>query len=160
MIEMKEIVYLASAYLYLGIGRVFPFIHSRNDFIIAKESACHGGQSTTTPDNRLEQGIPAQVDIFGEGMRDHHLMHAQDRHNYEHFKKCRAYEIAQELKSAGKIRHVRISFSDTSDVLDMILTEHPEIEIVQIQFNYMDINNLSVQSKKAYYICRSMANRF
>ncbi len=85
---------------------------------------------------------------------DYYLMHAQDRHNYEHFKKHRAYEIAQELKSEGKIKHVGISFHDTSDVLDMILTEHPEIEIVQIQFNYMDINNPSVQSKKAYDICR------
>ena len=85
---------------------------------------------------------------------DYYLMHAQDRENYKHFKKCRAYEIAQELKNEGKVKHVGISFHDTADVLDMILTEHPEIEIVQIQFNYMDYNNPSVQSKQVYEVCR------
>ncbi len=88
------------------------------------------------------------VDYF-----DYYLMHAQDRENYKHYTKCRAYEIAQELKAEGKIKHVGISFHDTADVLDMILTEHPEIEIVQIQFNYIDYDNSSVQSRKNYEVC-------
>lgn len=95
-----------------------------------------------------------QLKDTGVAYFDYYLMHAQDRHNYEHFKKHHAYEVAQELKAAGKIKHVGISFHDTAEMLDHILSEHPEIEIVQIQFNYMDVNNPSVQSQKAYDVCR------
>ena len=38
-------------------------------------------------------------------------------------------------------------------MLDMILTEHPEIEIVQIQFNYVDYEDASVESRKVYEVC-------
>ena len=85
---------------------------------------------------------------------DYYLMHAQDRHVYEHFKKCNAYEVAQELKKEGKIKHVGISFHDTAEVLERILTDHPEIEVVQIQFNYMDFKSAGVQSQKVYEVAR------
>ncbi len=88
------------------------------------------------------------VDYF-----DFYLMHAQDRNNYQKFKRCRAYETALELKREGKIRHFGISFHDKAEVLDMILTEHPEIEVVQIQFNYVDYEDASVESKKVYEVC-------
>jgi len=68
-IEMKEIVYQSVA--YLGIGRVFPFLHAINDFCTNNNiSLPLKGQSTTTPENRLEKGKQAQIDIFGEGMRN------------------------------------------------------------------------------------------
>lgn len=41
-------------------------------------------------------------------------------------------------KKRAKIRHVGISFHDRAEVLERILTEYPEIEVVQIQFNYVD----------------------
>ena len=84
---------------------------------------------------------------------DFYLMHAQDRNNYQKFKKCRAYETCYALKQEGKIHHFGISFHDKADVLDMILTEHPEIEIVQIQFNYVDYEDASVESRKVYEVC-------
>ncbi|MDO4272108.1 MAG: aldo/keto reductase [Eubacteriales bacterium] len=68
--------------------------------------------------------------------------------------KCNAYQVVQELKKEGKIRHMGISFHDKADVLEQILKEHPEIEIVQIQFNYMDYESPSVESRKVYEVCR------
>lgn len=68
-VEAKEIVYQAVA--YLGIGRVFPFLHAVNDFLTIRGVKLPlPGQATTTPENRLEKGIQAQVDIFGEQMQD------------------------------------------------------------------------------------------
>jgi predicted aldo/keto reductase-like oxidoreductase len=84
---------------------------------------------------------------------DFYLMHAQDKNNYKKFTSCRAYETACELKKEGLIRHLGISFHDKADVLDMILTEHPEVEIVQIQFNYADYEDASVESRKVYEVC-------
>lgn len=67
-VEAKEIVYQAVA--YLGIGRVFPFLHAANDILTARGvNLPLEGQATTTMDTRLEAGSQAQVDIFGEGMR-------------------------------------------------------------------------------------------
>lgn len=69
LIEMKEIVYQGVA--YLGIGRVFPFLNAVNEFCEKNDIALPlEGQSTTNLNNRLEKGIQAQVDIFGEHMRE------------------------------------------------------------------------------------------
>lgn len=67
-VEAKEIVYQAVA--YLGIGRVFPFLHAVNDILTSRGVKLPlEGQATTTIDTRMEAGNQAQVDIFGEGMR-------------------------------------------------------------------------------------------
>lgn len=68
-VEIKEIVYQAAA--YLGIGRVFPFLHAANEVLAERGVKLPlEGQAATTTENRLQKGIQAQVDIFGEGMRD------------------------------------------------------------------------------------------
>ena len=89
------------------------------------------------------------VDYF-----DFYLMHSQCRENYAHYQQCRAYETAFALKAEGKIRHVGISFHDTAEFLDRILTDHPEIEIVQLQFNYLDYDDPAIQSGACYDVCR------
>lgn len=67
-VEVKEIVYQAVA--YLGIGRVYPFLHAVNDILTERGIRLPlNPQATTTAENRLRAGEQAQVDIFGEGMR-------------------------------------------------------------------------------------------
>ena len=94
-----------------------------------------------------------QLEACGVDYFDIYLMHAQGRGNYPHFKQCRAYEQAFELKAEGKVKHVGLSFHDSAEYLDMILTENPEIEIVQIQFNYLDFEDADVQSRACYEVC-------
>ena len=84
---------------------------------------------------------------------DFYLMHAQNKNNYEQYKRYRAYETGSRLKEEGLIRHLGLSFHDKAEVLDMILTEHPEVEIVQIQFNYLDYEDEKVESRKVYEVC-------
>lgn len=68
-VEAKEIVYQAVA--YLGIGRVFPFLKATNDILekLGIQLPLEG-QATTTTDNRLAAGVQAQVDIFGDSMKE------------------------------------------------------------------------------------------
>lgn len=67
-VEVKEIVYQAVA--YLGIGRVFPFLHAVNEILTARGVKLPlQGQATTTMETRLQGGEQAQLDIFGESMR-------------------------------------------------------------------------------------------
>lgn len=95
----------------------------------------------------------SQLKICGVDYFDFYLMHAQNRDNYPFFKRCRAYEQALELKAAGKIKHLGISFHDTADMLDKILTEYPQVEVVQIQLNYVDYDDPAVQSRKCLEVC-------
>ena len=69
-------------------------------------------------------------------------------------KACGVDYIALQLKEEGKIRHFGISFHDKAEALDQILTEYPQIEVVQIQFNYLDYEDPAVQSRKCYEVCR------
>lgn len=96
----------------------------------------------------------AQLDACGVDYFDFYLMHSQTAKSFRKFKECRAYETAFELKAEGKIKHVGLSFHDSAEVLDQILTEYPEIEVVQIQFNYVDYNDSGVQGKLCYEVCR------
>lgn len=89
------------------------------------------------------------VDYF-----DYYLMHAQGAENFKFFKECRAYETAFALKEEGKVKHVGISFHDKAEVLEQILTEYPQVEVVQIQFNYLDFEDPAVESRKCYEVCR------
>ncbi len=95
-----------------------------------------------------------QLEWCGVDYFDLYLMHAQSADIFKHFKKCNAYETALELKEEGKIKHFGISFHDTADVLEDILKEYPQIEVVQIQFNYLDYDDPAVQSRAVYDVCR------
>lgn len=96
----------------------------------------------------------SQLEACGVDYFDFYLMHAQGAGNYLHFKECHAYETAFALKAEGKIRHVGISFHDSAAFLEQILTEYPDIEVVQIQFNYADYDDPAVQSRLCYEVCR------
>ena len=95
-----------------------------------------------------------QLKACGVEYFDIYLMHAQGADNFAYFKKCRAYETALELMAEGKFRHFGISFHDRAEVLEQILTEYPQIEVVQIQFNYVDYDDPAVESRKCYEVCR------
>jgi len=123
--------------------------HARGDFLLTNK--------LTAPFFDRQEDIrpffEGQLSACGVDRFDFYLMHAQDRNNYRKYKRCRAYETAYGFKEEGLIRHFGISFHDKADVLDMILTEHPEIEVVQIQFNYADYEDASVESRKVYEMC-------
>ncbi len=98
--------------------------------------------------------IQTQLEACGVEYFDILLMHAMNATRHEKCKAENAYAVAQQLKAEGKVRHVGMSFHDTADVLDRILTEQPELEVVQLQFNYVDYLDTRVQGKKCLEVCR------
>ena len=95
-----------------------------------------------------------QLKACGVEYFDFYLFHANSAQRHELFTKTRAYDIVQGLKAQGKIRHVGMSFHDSAEVLDRILTDRPEIEVVQLQFNYADYEDPRVQSRACWEVCR------
>ena len=98
--------------------------------------------------------IEDQLNACGVEYFDFYLMHAMNGERHQKYLDTRAYEIAQEMKAEGKLRHVGMSFHDSAEVLDKILTERPEMEFVQLQFNHVDYNDPKVQSRLCYEVCR------
>ena len=85
---------------------------------------------------------------------DFYLMHAMNKDRFAKYKRCRAFETALELKAEGKIRHLGMSFHDKADVLDQILTEYPQVEVVQLQLNYVDFDDPKIEGRKCLEVCR------
>lgn len=83
-VEAKEVVYQAVA--YLGIGRIFPFLKATNEILTKRGiSLPLEKQVTTTMENRLEKGIQAQVDIFGDGMKDFYKSGPEESRHINHW---------------------------------------------------------------------------
>lgn len=124
--------------------------HPRESYILTNK--------LSTPFFKSQEDIrpffESQLQACGVDYFDFYLMHAQSAKRFENYKKCRAYETALELKKEGKIRHMGISFHDKAAVLEQILKEYPQIEVVQIQFNYVDYEDPVVEARKCYEICR------
>lgn len=123
--------------------------YNRNEFVLTNKlsGSCFNKEEDIRP--LLEE----QLESCGVDYFDFYLMHSQTKASYAKFKKCKAYETAFELKKEGKIKHVGISFHDTSELLDEILTTYPEIEVVQLQINYVDYDDQIVQGKLCYEVC-------
>ena len=98
--------------------------------------------------------IEDQLAACGVEYFDFYLMHAMSAERHQKYTEMHAYDIAQQMKAEGKLRHVGMSFHDSAEVLDKILTDRPELEFVQLQFNYLDYNDPKVQSRLCYEVCR------
>ena len=93
-----------------------------------------------------------QLAQCGVSYFDFYLFHCLTRKSYPKHKECHSFDIIRRLKEEGKIRHIAMSFHDSAEVLDMILTEQPFIEAVQLQLNYLDYDDPTVQSRACYEV--------
>ena len=121
-----------------------------------RESFILTDKLTTNCFNKQEDIRPLfkqQLKDSGVDYFDFYLMHSQDAAIYEKFRRCNAYETALEMQKEGKFRHFGISFHDKAEVLEQILKDYPQIEAVQIQFNYLDYGDPAVDSKRVYEVC-------
>ena len=148
--------YFDVAHAYMGgaceesIKKSLVERYPRDDFVLTDKL-------TYTFFNSKEDIRPffkSQLDACGVEYFDFYLMHALTRKRYEKFEKCEAFKVISELKCEGKIRHIGISFHDKADFLEEVLNKHPEIEVVQIQFNYADYDSPSIESRKVYEVCQ------
>lgn len=98
----------------------------------------------------MERIFNEQREKCGVEYFNYYLLHALDAEHYKTVKRLGCFEFAMQKKAEGKVKHVGFSFHDSADVLDEILTDHPEAEFVQLQLNYLDWEDAKVQSRKCY----------
>ena len=163
-VEMKKMVdlflergfnYFDTAHGYVG-GMSDPSLkecltsrYPREKYILTDKLSTHHFNK----EEEIRPLFESQLEACGVDYFDFYLMHAQDENIFAKFERCNAYKVAYGFKAEGKIRHFGISFHDRAEVLEKILKAHPEIEVVQIQFNYVDYEDPSVESRKVYEVC-------
>jgi len=102
----------------------------------------------------MERIFNEQREKCGVEYFDYYLIHCLNTRLYEVATRLGTFDFCLQKKAEGKIRRFGFSFHDSAEVLDKILTEHPEVEFVQLQINYLDWNSPTVQSRLCYEVAR------
>lgn len=100
----------------------------------------------------LKPIFDTQLERTGAGYFDYYLLHALGGHSIEGIQKNGAWRFAWEMKDKGYIKHVGFSWHDSAENLDKLLDNYSEMEFVQLQINYADWENDSIQSRLCYEV--------
>lgn len=132
----------------IAIGECISPRYKREDFILANKLS----EWFVKKEEEVIPFFEKQLETCRVDYFDFYLCHAVCADNYEKYKSINAFEIQKKLKEQGKIKHIAISFHDSAEVLDRILTEQPQLEAVQLQINYLDYDDPGVQSEACYNV--------
>lgn len=147
--------YFDTAWAYAGsedaIRQALVERYSREKFQLATKNAAW--IKCETKEEAYAQ-FDTSLKQTGAGYFDFYLLHNLGETRTDFFNRFDMWNWVQEKKKAGLIKHVGFSFHSTPEELDAILTEHPEMEFVQLQINYADWDNPAVQSRKCYEVAR------
>ena len=97
--------------------------------------------------------LQTQLEKTDAGYFDYYLLHGLEGSTYPKFEQFDCFAWLQEIKAAGLVRHIGMSYHDSPELLDEILTKHPELELIQLQINYLDWESEWIQSRKCYEVC-------
>ncbi len=100
----------------------------------------------------MEDFFNGQLERLGVDYMDIYLMHAVGSNKYDRIQEFKAFEFMEKKKAEGKIKHIGFSFHDSAEYLEKVLTDHPDVEYVQLQLNYLDWEDEHVQSRACYEV--------
>ncbi len=146
--------YFDTAHVYIGseeaARKALVSRYPRESFTLATKL-----NASIAPTERLaREQFNTSLKRTGAEYFDFYLLHALMDNNVKKYDRMRLWEYVHELKEKGLIRHVGFSFHGGPELLDRLLTEHPEVEFVQLQLNYADWENPNVQSRANYEAAR------
>ncbi len=146
--------YFDTAFVYPGseaaTKKALVDRHPRDSFTLATKL----NVSVSPTEKIAKQQLETSLKKTGAGYFDFYLLHALMENNYKKYEKFGLWDFVKEQKEAGAIKHYGFSFHAGPDLLDELLTEHPEVDFVQLQINYADWENPSVTSRANYETAR------
>ena len=162
--QMKQMVdlflengftYFDTAWMYNGfasedaVKEALTSRHPRESFTLATK--LHAGFFDSV-ENR-EEYFNRQLEKTGAGYFDYYLIHGIESGMLKKYEELDCFGWLLDKKEKGLVRHAGFSFHDTPELLDRILTEHPQMEFVQLQINYLDWESEWVRSRECYEVC-------
>ena len=106
-----------------------------------------------TAEDQLEPAMQTMLTRCGVDYFDYLWLHAITGPNWEKAQKFHAFEYLVKQKEIGRAKHIGFSFHGSPELLEEVLTAHPEAEYVQLQLNYLDWEDPTVQSRRCYEVC-------
>lgn len=100
------------------------------------------------------QQLTTSLERTGAGYFDYYLLHALGKGNVGKYDEYDLWNFVKEAKEKGLVKHWGFSFHDGPELLDELLTKHPDVEFVQLQINYADWDSPSVTSRACYEVAR------
>lgn len=152
----RGFTYFDTAYMYMGyeseiaLREALVKRHSRDKYTVA----------TKLPLTHLkvkedqERIFNEQLQKTGLDYFDYYLVHNVNENTYPIAEEFGSFEFAFQKKKEGKVKYVGFSFHDTAKMLEQVLKKHPDVDFVQLQINYLDWDNVSIQSGKCYEIAQ------
>lgn len=125
--------------------------HPRDSFYVATKLPAWAGCKNA---DEAKQMFYTSLERTGAGYFDFYLLHNLGEQRTHYFDDFDIWNFLAERKQEGLIKHLGFSFHDKADVLEEILSAHPEMEFVQLQINYMDWENPSIESRKCWEVAR------
>ena len=101
-----------------------------------------------------ERIFAEQLEKCGVDYFDYYMLHNVSAAHYEVARRFDSFAFISELKKQGKVKKIGFSYHDRAQLLDEILTAHPEVDFVQLQINYLDWDDEGIQSRKCYETAR------
>ena len=98
--------------------------------------------------------LAVSLERTGAGYIDYYMLHAIMRSNYKEYEEFQLWDFLKEQKEKGLIRHYGFSFHGDPELLEELLNEHPDVEFVQLQLNYADWEDPSVQARENWETVR------
>lgn len=148
--------YFDTAWMYCGFGseravkEALVQRHPRDSYTLTTKLHVAYVESEADRDRIFNE----QLEKTGAGYFDYYLIHSISADNYDKYTQFDCFNWVQEKKRLGLVKHVGFSFHATADLLERVLTEHPEMEFVQLQLNYLDWESEAIQSRLCYEVAR------
>ncbi len=124
--------------------------YPRNEFILADKIHHSFFNSIEQRDKIFSDQLgKCGVDYF-----DLYLLHDVGQDSIVKYEKFDCFNFLKQLKEQGLIKHYGFSYHDTPELLDKVLTDHPDVEFVQLQINYLDWTTPGINSKECLEVAR------
>ena len=152
----RGFTYFDTAYTYHGyrseasLRKALVERHPRGEFRLATKLAMH---HVKCPEDQ-ERLFSEQLENCGVTYFDYYFLHNIGAPAYKTACAMDSFGFGQRLKREGRIRNFGISYHDTPELLDEILTAHPELDVILLQLNYLDWENPGIQSRRCYEVAR------
>lgn len=154
MFMAKGFTYFDTAIMYCGfssqsvVKAALVDRYPRESFALATK--LHNGFFDTLEDR--DKVFNQQLEQTGAGYFDYYLLHGIESGSYPKYERLDCFNWLLDKKAKGLVKHAGFSFHDSPELLDEILTKHPDMEFVQLQINYLDWESEWVQSRKVYEV--------
>ena len=151
----RGFTYFDTSYVYHGgdsekvLREVLVERYPRDSFTITTKSPVFMIDSRES----FRRIFDEQLVRLGTNHVDYYWLHAINADGYRKVEGLNLVDELSELKAEGLTRHIGLSYHDSPQLLDRILTDHPEFEYVQLQLNYFDWESPYVASRECYEVC-------